>query len=452
MRNSRAFAVLVFAAVVFGYDAGARADNAQTDQAVHGALRDVINHGADLFNINADHAGCYRVYEGALMTVKPLLGHHPDLVKAIDQGLAEAKEQPKVADRAFTLRKVLDVVRTKIKSTAIDPIPVAKESLWDKLRGKDKFPRLVDEYVADVVADPRIDFGRAGKLKFDLDKVKVDVFEYIGKKTDAGMTSRAVSFKDALDATHLEDFEFNLAVALFKEKLKKAGINTADANALVKALAITQKPLAVAPVPPVDRVVRTEQPKPEETLWERLRGKDRMPAVVDEFVASVAADPLIDFNRTGKKPIDAAKVKAAVLAFIGKKAGAGTNSTADSFKDALDANHLQDFEFSLAIAALKAKLKQAGVEDDDAYALLKVVDVTHQPITIIPVAPALRAEPNEKSPPEEKKTSDTKAGNENAFDPVLLPYAAAMAIGSRSLSQIPANELASVASSLRPRE
>ena len=32
------------------------------DEAVYKVLRDVINHGADLYNINQDYAGCYRLY------------------------------------------------------------------------------------------------------------------------------------------------------------------------------------------------------------------------------------------------------------------------------------------------------------------------------------------------------------------------------------------------------
>ena len=40
----------------------------------HHNLRDVINHGADLYN-SGDWAGCYRLYEGALMAVRPLLDH-----------------------------------------------------------------------------------------------------------------------------------------------------------------------------------------------------------------------------------------------------------------------------------------------------------------------------------------------------------------------------------------
>lgn len=485
---SRAFLVLTLLLNAFVVSISCTlADNAQVDQAIYASLREVINQGADLFNINADHAGCYRIYEGALISVKPLLGHHPDLQKAIDEGIADASKLPKVADRAFALRKVLDAIRTKVKMTAAAPIstpppPLAKSSLWDRLDGKGKFPTLVEEFVAELATDPRIDFDRTGKMNIDFDKVKRDVLAFIGAKAGAEMKSPSTSFTDALSADHLRDFELNLAITAFKEKLKRAGINTADSNALLKALEIVHRPITVAPMAPVLRVERKEEPKVV-TLWEQLRGQERIPAVVDGFVAEVATDPRIDFDRTGKMTIDFDKVKLAVLAYISKKAGASVASAADSFKDALGAGHLREFEFSLAMAAFKEKLKAAGIENADADTLLKVIEVNHQPLTVIPVLPQLRVEPAVRPEPEPKKTPltqvqpkpkstepETKAepipapkinpkkslpnfdpkkidDKSAAFDEGLVPYAATMAIGSGSLSRIPGNDLAIIAAS-----
>src|SRR5262245_19328767 len=92
---------------------GKPADKA-ADKLISGALRDVINQGADLFNLQGDVAGCYRVFQGGLIAVKPLLGHHADLQKAIDDGLARAERLPRVVDRAFALRKVIDDIRDKL--------------------------------------------------------------------------------------------------------------------------------------------------------------------------------------------------------------------------------------------------------------------------------------------------------------------------------------------------
>src|SRR5438067_1415154 len=49
------------------------------DREIYASLRTVINQGADIFNLQGDHVGCYRLYQGALVAVKPLLKHHPKL-------------------------------------------------------------------------------------------------------------------------------------------------------------------------------------------------------------------------------------------------------------------------------------------------------------------------------------------------------------------------------------
>ena len=84
------------------------------DKLVHDLLRDVINAGADLYN-QGDRAGCYHLYRGSVLTVRPLLSHHTDLQKRIDHGLADAERQPSMGARAFALRSILDQVRTTLK-------------------------------------------------------------------------------------------------------------------------------------------------------------------------------------------------------------------------------------------------------------------------------------------------------------------------------------------------
>ncbi len=89
------------------------------DKVIYSVLREVANHGAELFNKQGDWAGCYRVYEGALLTVKPFLAHRPALQKAIDEGIQKAGQEPRVIERAFALRAVIDQVRAEIKGTAV---------------------------------------------------------------------------------------------------------------------------------------------------------------------------------------------------------------------------------------------------------------------------------------------------------------------------------------------
>jgi hypothetical protein len=94
------------------------------DQQIHDSLKVVINTGADLFNggpmrnLARNPAGCYYLYQGSLLTLKPLLGHHPDLQKAVDTALDEAERNPDLRERAYILRDMLGDIRTKLKPAA----------------------------------------------------------------------------------------------------------------------------------------------------------------------------------------------------------------------------------------------------------------------------------------------------------------------------------------------
>jgi hypothetical protein len=103
----------------FAADDAGSVSTKSIDQNLHLALRDVINLGADIFN-QGDQAGCYRLFQGALMTAHSQLGHHPDVQKLIDDGLTRT-EQGSTGKRAWVLRKLLDDVRNKINPNPKKP-------------------------------------------------------------------------------------------------------------------------------------------------------------------------------------------------------------------------------------------------------------------------------------------------------------------------------------------
>lgn len=86
------------------------------DKLVVDALRDVHNKGADLYNTSKDFAGAYRMYQGALSTVRPLLAHRPDTQKLIETGLANAEKETDAARKAFVLHETIEAVRKDLKT------------------------------------------------------------------------------------------------------------------------------------------------------------------------------------------------------------------------------------------------------------------------------------------------------------------------------------------------
>jgi hypothetical protein len=79
------------------------------DARVHAAIFRTIDTGFRLFNAN-DQAGCYRIYQGSLLALAPLLDYRAELKDTVEQGLADSERLPDVASRAFALRKTLDAV------------------------------------------------------------------------------------------------------------------------------------------------------------------------------------------------------------------------------------------------------------------------------------------------------------------------------------------------------
>ena len=97
------------------------------DKLVVDALRDVHNKGADLYNTSKDFPGAYRMYQGGLTTVRPLLAHRPDAQKLIDTGLAAAEKEAEAARKAFVLHETIEAVRKDLKAAIAEKKPDDKK-------------------------------------------------------------------------------------------------------------------------------------------------------------------------------------------------------------------------------------------------------------------------------------------------------------------------------------
>jgi ribosomal protein L7/L12 len=136
------------------------------------ALREAINHGVDLYN-SGDHAGCYHVFEGALLTVRPLLTDHPELQKSIADSLSGAEREPLVWRRAFALRATLDRVRADLNpkkelEPKKEPIPEPKKEPIPEPK-KEPVPEKKDEPKKEPVPEKK-DEPKKEPEKKDLEK------------------------------------------------------------------------------------------------------------------------------------------------------------------------------------------------------------------------------------------------------------------------------------------
>jgi truncated hemoglobin YjbI len=254
----------------------ARADSdtpqtAATDRQIYDSLRTVINAGADLYNKQNDRAGCYRLYQGALLTVRPLLGSHPELQQAIDAGLADADRQFRVEERAFGLRKILDQIRAKLRPSRAAQTPVAAketpppkkeiriehneprpESLWNRLGGEAKVRQIVDDWLARAAVDPKVNFSRGGKYNLtdaQVTELKNKLVHYLSQAT-GGPLKPPISGKDMRElhkGMHITNAEFDAAVADLKKSLDGRGVGAAEAHDLITLVESTRKDVVETP-------------------------------------------------------------------------------------------------------------------------------------------------------------------------------------------------------------
>ncbi len=122
----RSLALLVLVAATSALAADPVIDTKQLDKSVIASLREIHDRGADLYNQSKDYPAAYRLYEGALLALKPLLGHRPGVQKTIGDGLTAAGNDTDPARKAFLLHETIEKVRADLKSAAPMPKIVPK--------------------------------------------------------------------------------------------------------------------------------------------------------------------------------------------------------------------------------------------------------------------------------------------------------------------------------------
>lgn len=328
MRNTLAGGFLL--AVVLGGATG-QDPKGKSPDALYYSLRDVINHGAALFNNQGDYAGCYRLYEGALIAVRPQLTEHPELLKEIDETLKKADKKPRIVDRAFALRTALDHVRDAVRpkdlveKKAEDKKPPEKKpeekkpedkkpedkkpedkkpedkkpedkkppekkpeekkavTLWDRLGGEANMTRAIADFVKMVADDPKVDVTRGGK--FPLDDKKISMFEralveMISEATGGPLKYEGKSMKAAHKGMGITNAEFDAAAADLQKALQNASIKKAEIDELMKIVDATRKDIVETKQPPPKKIEEKKEEakkeeKKEETKKEETKKEEK---------------------------------------------------------------------------------------------------------------------------------------------------------------------------------
>jgi hypothetical protein len=281
MRTRWAMAALV---LMLGGPAAAQ-DNTALDKQLSDALKEMHNKAADLYNAG-DPNGCYRLFQGGLLTARPLLAHRPELQQLIDQGMQAADRQASVPLRARQLHDTIEAVRGRLKPPGAPktaeppmapggplpatptpptpapptpaappgpalpaggpPIPAAGDTLWKRLGGNDGVTKIVDDWISLAAVDARVNLTRGDKFKLDKQReadMKLSMVGYISSISEGTVVQISTrSMAEIHKGMNITGAEFDAFVGLLKTVLEKnSNIAARDVTDLVGKVNATKK-------------------------------------------------------------------------------------------------------------------------------------------------------------------------------------------------------------------
>lgn len=350
---------LVFLLVCVGLACGSTraADPPPTE--VKTAALNVILVGVDLYN-SGNQEGCYRLYEGALIAIKPTLNSRPDLAAVIADRMNKAQSLSSVGEKAFALREALDVLSGSGS---------AKKPLWDRLGGQPAVEAVVHDFVVAAAPDPKVNFLRSGAFQLDaagVKKLERRLVELVSAVSGGPLPYTGRDMKSTHAGMKITDTEFDALAGHLVATLKKYKVPQAELDELVGIVAGTRKDIV-------------ESAATKKALWDRLGGEAGVRAVLKEFVANAAKDPKANLDRNGNYPLTAergARVEQLLVEQISSLTGGPFKYTGRDMKNTHAGMKITQSEFNAAAGHLVAALKKYKVPQTEIDELVAIIATT----------------------------------------------------------------------------
>jgi hemoglobin len=212
------------------------------DQHLSGILSSTVDQGADIFN-RGNHEGCYRLYQGSLQAILPLLDHRPDMKAKAMTKMRQAAMMHRPADQAWQLRKAIDEIQTALARDLKAAPPVAR-SLWDRLGGEPAVRAVVHDFVMAAASDPRVNFDRNGMFALDdkaVAQLEQRLVELVSAVGGGPLKYSGRDMKTAHQGMRITDAEFDALAGHLIAVLKKYNVPQKEIDELVGAVASTRK-------------------------------------------------------------------------------------------------------------------------------------------------------------------------------------------------------------------
>jgi hemoglobin len=386
MRNSLRNWTIVACLLALGLTGSAWAadekplDRADLNQRIYKALRDVVRQGAELYN-TGNPGACYRLYAGSLLTLEPLLDQRPDLQKAIEHGLADARRQSAETARAWALRYVIDDLWLAVtppeapgppggaQPSKEDPgkdigVP-APSLLWDHI-GEDRLKKVIDDFVERVMNDPQVNVSRDGKYPATPEKIakfKTDLLHLASQVSGGPYKYTGPDMLTIHKGMGITGAQFDAFAGHLQKALEANGVRPADQKTFLERVGSKRQDIV-------------EKETPPQSIWNRI-GEERLKKVIDDLVPALLADPKVNFDRGGKykfTPEKIAKLKTDLRHMASQVSGGPYKYKGDDMLTVHKGMGITGEEFDAFLAHLQKALEANGVARADQAIFLFAVN------------------------------------------------------------------------------
>jgi len=248
--------------------------------------------------------------------------------------------------------------------------PKAEKSLYDRLGGEKAITAVVDDFVARLTADERVNVFRKGTGKEwnPTDKqvamLKSHLVNLIGQLTGGPQKYTGRDMQKTHAGMKIKDSEFDAAAADLKATLDHFQVPDREQQELLAIVASTRGDIV------------------EKSLFERLGGETAIRVVVDDFVGRAAADEKVNFVRKGTdrewkpSPREVQVLKEHLVDLIGEVTGGPNVYTGRDMKSSHAGMKITCAQFDALAGDLKASLDHFQVPMKEQTELLTIVAST----------------------------------------------------------------------------
>lgn len=218
-------------------------DRLELDRRIVKSVYETALLGTDLFNNKGKHDECFRLYQGALLSLQPLLDHRPNLMKDVRDKLDKAAGM-KAVEGAFVLRQALDEIQNEIApGSRAEPKVGSKPdsrapSLWDRLGGEKVVRSIVKDFLKAAEEDKGVNFFRDGKVKLDakghehMEQLFVEIFSELTNGPLPYTSKRTM--KDVHAGMKITGAEFDAIAADLRKTLEAHKVGKSEAGELME--------------------------------------------------------------------------------------------------------------------------------------------------------------------------------------------------------------------------